>query len=214
MKTGLSSSALTISYGENSLQLPAVKLAQGDSLLLKGKSGSGKSTLLHSLSGLLPPEKGKVQWGGKDIYALAPQERDAWRGSEIGFVFQQFHLSPLLNVRENIDLSAWLSNKPIDTKWRATLLKRLGLSNLELRKVNEISHGQAQRVAMARALIHKPSIVLADEPTSALDDDNARAMISLLRIMCEEAETSLLVASHDARISSFFKQSMTLKAAA
>lgn len=214
MKTGLTCTALTISYGDFEVNLPTVKLARGDSLLLKGKSGSGKSTLLHTLCGLLKPKKGKVQFGSRDIYAMDAAERDAWRGSHIGFVFQQFHLSPLLNVRENIELSAWLSGAVVDEKWQAALFKRLGIQNLLTRKISEISHGQAQRVAMARALIHKPAIVLADEPTSALDDDTARATISLLRIMCEEAGTSLLVASHDARISSFFKQSMTLKASA
>lgn len=172
----------------------------GATVLLRGPSGSGKSTLLALLAGLLRPSAGRMVVAGTDITALDARRCDAWRGATLGFVPQRLHLSPGLTVRGNLELPYLCTGRAVDAARIAAVLGRLGLQGLALRRPPQLSVGQAQRVAMARALLLLPRLVLADEPTAHLDDDSARAVLALLGEMAREAQAGLLVATHDARV--------------
>jgi putative ABC transport system ATP-binding protein len=203
--------------GPDVLDVPALEVARGETVFLYGPSGSGKTTLLGLLAGVLRPGRGAVHVLGTDLATLSPGQRDAFRAQHIGYVFQQFNLIPYLSVRENITLPARLN---------AERRARLGGQTLELaaqqmaaelqieayleRPVTDLSVGQQQRVAAARALLGAPELVIADEPTSALDTDRREAFLTLLFASCAKAGATLVFVSHDLTLRPLFSRALDL----
>lgn len=194
-------------------------LQRGERVFLRGPSGSGKSTLLGLLGGVLQPSSGEIQLLGHAINEMSAGERDRFRGDQIGFIFQMFNLIPYLDVVENVMLPCRFSaireqritGQPIAEAKR--LLSALGLTdpNLLYRAVTELSIGQQQRVAAARALYGKPGLIIADEPTSSLDQDARENFLTLLMNECRAQGASLLFVSHDTQLGSRFDRVVTLK---
>ncbi|MBX3041408.1 MAG: ABC transporter ATP-binding protein [Bdellovibrionaceae bacterium] len=203
-------SNVEFSYGQQPvLRIPRFTMEKGERLFLHGPSGSGKSTFLEILSGILAPQKGEVRVLGQDLAAMTSSQRDRFRADHIGSIFQSFNLIPYLNVRDNIALGPAFSSvrrKPAAEldKERDEMLKALGIDHLFDRPVTRLSVGQQQRVAVARALLGGPEIVLADEPTSALDEDHREKFLKLLFELAEARGTSLIFVSHDRSIQRLF----------
>jgi putative ABC transport system ATP-binding protein len=203
------------------LDIDDLLIARGERVFLQGPSGSGKSTLLGLLGGVLVPQHGSVEILGNDLSARNGAERDRFRADHIGFIFQQFNLLPFLDVIENVTLPCRFSPKRSQSarsrsgtmEVEATrLLQALDLDPAMLcgRSVRELSVGQQQRVAAARALIGAPEIVIADEPTSALDEDMRARFLSLLIAECDQGHTTLVFVSHDSRLAPQFTRSIRL----
>jgi putative ABC transport system ATP-binding protein len=187
--------------GRKFARVPDIELTDGVSVALVGASGSGKSTALMAIAGVRRPAHGAIVVDRTDIWTLGSHTRDRFRGRRIGLVFQSFHLVDALSVRANIWLAAQCAGYPLhDPERLAALLDQLGLADIRDRRADHLSHGQAQRVAVARALINRPAVVLADEPTSALDDINADALIKLLTDSARSQKAALVVATHDRRV--------------
>lgn len=186
----------------------------GESIALVGRSGSGKTTALMAMAAIRPPTSGNIAIGGIDPWTLPSVTRDQFRCHCVGLVFQSFHLIDALSVAANIRLPAQCASRLIDRRIAArldtrpfdeterlhTLLDKLGLAGIATRRADRISHGQAQRVAVARALFNRPAVVLADEPTSALDDANAAALLDLLKKSAITEGAALVIATHDRRV--------------
>jgi putative ABC transport system ATP-binding protein len=181
---------------------------------LIGSSGGGKTTLLHLIAGILTPDSGRIVHGtGKptphaatmpdgwvDITRLTEAQRDVFRGRYIGYVFQTHHLLPGFTALENVLLGMSFSGRSPDRAWAKQLLGEVGLADRMNYKPEKLSVGQQQRVAVARALANRPKLVLADEPTGALDVRNAQQVLELIRNLCNEVGSSLLLVSHDSDI--------------
>lgn len=174
----------------------SLSVEEGEFVAIVGASGSGKSTLLNVLGALDKPTSGEIVIRGVDIAGLSPDEQTIFRRRNIGFVFQQFNLIPVLNVYENIVLPMKLDGRPIDQEYTERLMSALGLLDKKERLTNTLSGGQQQRVAIARALITKPAIVLADEPTGSLDSRTGTEVISLMKILSEKMHQTLIVVTH------------------
>lgn len=199
------------SYGtETVLDLAAWLVPEAGRALVRGPSGSGKSTLLALLAGLLRPIAGTVEVAGTRPDTLGEAARDSWRGRTVGIVFQTLHLIDALTVADNLRLARRLAQLSDDDALVDSLLRRLGLAGRGDDKPRRLSHGQAQRAAIARALITEPRLLLADEPTSALDDGNTETVIGLLEQQAAESGSALVIASHDGRITSRFDNVLTL----
>ncbi len=183
---------------------------KGEKVFLFGPSGSGKSTLLETLAAVLVPQKGSVQILGESLHQLSPSQRDRFRALHMGYIFQSFNLIPYLNIQENIELPLKLQGKEISQAEFARLTEKLGLKKFLDRKVTELSVGQQQRVAVARALIGKPQIILADEPTSALDYEHRENFLKILFEECERNQTTLIFVSHDLNLQKLFTRSVAL----
>jgi putative ABC transport system ATP-binding protein len=174
----------------------SLQLQAGEFLSVVGPSGCGKTTLLLIAGGLLRPDTGAVTIAGAEPYTLTPEQRSRFRGQHIGFVFQQFHLVPYLTVRENI-LSPVLAWWKGDRHERADqLLDRFGLTARRDHRPAELSTGERQRTALARALLHQPQLLLADEPTGNLDPENAELVLTTLRD-CANAGAGVILVTHD-----------------
>ncbi len=199
------------------LDIPSFALAAGERVFLHGPSGSGKSTLLALIAGVIVPQSGRILLEDTDLAALGSAERDRWRADELGFVFQQFNLLPYLSVLENVLLPLRFS-APRRQRLKATpeteaarLLTDLKLSPaLWKARADRLSIGQQQRVAVARALIGRPPLVIADEPTSALDADSQQAFLDLLFGECDQHGSALLFVSHDLRLAGRFDRQLAL----
>ena len=176
------------------------RAGRGEAWLLGGPSGSGKSTLLHLIAGLTAPTSGRIVVANQDLAALAPSERDRWRGRTVGLVPQRLHLVGAVSVADNLRLAQRLAGAARDDARIVALLQAVQVADLAHRLRGELSQGQAQRVAIARAVVNRPAVLLADEPTAALDDEHAAAALELLRAQAIEAGATLVVASHDARV--------------
>lgn len=195
---------LSVTYPK--ARAPAVRgfnitIEKGETVAFVGPSGSGKTTILAVLGTLLHEFKGSYEYEGKDISRLSATELNAFRGENIGFVFQQHALLPHLSVLENVLLPLQSSeSRSAGARSRALAsLEQLGLTGLENRFPRELSGGQSQRVAIARALIKNPALVLADEPTSALDDESAKLVMEELQSLSSAGRT-VVVSTHDARL--------------
>ncbi|MFN3590723.1 MAG: ABC transporter ATP-binding protein [Thermaurantiacus sp.] len=185
--------------GQSILDHVSLAVDAGVHHLLLGPSGSGKTTLLNLVAGLLTPDSGRVVVAGSEISSGAPSARDALRRQHIGIVFQTIRLVAALTVAENLALAQRLAGRP-DQSLLHRVLDRLGIARLAGSKPRELSQGEAQRAAIARAIVTRPTLLLADEPTSALDDGNAARVADLLLESAAETGATLLVATHDARL--------------
>ncbi|MBX3363912.1 MAG: ABC transporter ATP-binding protein [Phycisphaeraceae bacterium] len=201
------------SPGEWIIDIPELMLASGEQMLLTGASGSGKSTLLQLIAGLLEPQEGTIRIGGNDIFAVRSAARDRLRGKSLGMVFQTFNLLVGFSAMENVLAALMFSSIPRrehDARAR-TLLDRLDIIRRDAR-VEELSIGQQQRVAVARALACRPALVLADEPTASLDPANAAGAMDLMQDLCREQEAALLCVSHDPALTARFTRRDSLAA--
>lgn len=185
--------------GKAIARLPDLDLAPGRSLALVGPSGSGKSTALLALAGIRPPLAGTIRVEGTDLWAFGAARRDRQRGRRIGLVFQSFHLIEAVSVEDNLRLAASCAGLTPDAAHIGHLLDALDIAGLRRKRADRLSQGQAQRVAVARALVNRPALVLADEPTSSLDDGNAGALLALLARTARDEGAALLIATHDRR---------------
>ena len=208
----ISLSNLEHSYDKNnSIRFPDIVLPQGSQLLILGPSGCGKSTLLHILAGILTPLRGKVVLAGHDFTSLKERKRDEVRGKEIGIIFQRLYLSPSLTCLDALRAAQYFAGLATSDAESERLLSKLGLSFFTNKLPQTLSLGQAQRLAIARALINKPKIVLADEPTSALDDEHALSVANLLKEHSKNCGATLVIATHDARLKAIFENILLLK---
>lgn len=179
------------------VSVSSFSLEAGQQLALRGESGSGKTTFLHLIAGILAPDSGSVLLDGKDMAALAEHQRDRLRAASVGFVFQTFNLLQGFSCLENVALGMAFG-PGVDRKRAKALLERVGLGERLRYRPRELSSGQQQRVAVARALANRPKLVLADEPTGNLDRRNAAEVLKLMRETCRENGAALLLVSHDA----------------
>lgn len=206
--------AVEVRYaGSPRISLPAVHLAAGEHCLLLGPSGCGKTTLLHVAAGLLRPESGSVRVADTDLAALEGTALDRFRGRHIGIVFQRLHLIPSLTVLQNLTAAQYCAGLPIDAVAAHAALARLGIDNKAGVFPAQLSHGQAQRASIARAIVNGPRLILADEPTSSLDDANAMLVLDLLVQQAQDCNAVLLIATHDARTKYAIDQRIELWAA-
>lgn len=202
-------------YGAGESKVTALKAAsmtifEGDFISIMGPSGSGKSTLLHIISGLDNPTSGTVLYNNIDIHNGSDKMLSAFRRKEIGFIFQQFNLLPVLTVRENIIMPLLLDKKKPDENYLQELSSLLGLKNRLAHLPNELSGGQQQRVAIARALIAKPDIIFADEPTGNLDSKSGSEVMNMLCNIREKMNKTLVVITHDSRIAEMADRRFTI----
>jgi putative ABC transport system ATP-binding protein len=199
------------------LDIPALTIERGESVFVFGPSGSGKTTLLGLLAGILRADSGSVQALGHDLSQMSNSQRDHFRGSHVGYIFQMFNLIPYLTVAENIGLPCRLDaarrqrlgGVPLPQAV-AQVAERLGIEPLLKENVVNLSVGQQQRVAAARSLIGTPWLVIADEPTSALDSDHRERFIELLFENCRAAGSTLIFVSHDRSLMHLFSRSVSL----
>ena len=189
------------SYGAQTvLAIDAWQAAQGEHWLVLGPSGSGKTTLLHALAGILRPAAGSIVVAEQELAALSPSALDHFRGRHIGIVLQRLHLIPSLSVIENLLLAQYLSGMPQDRRRAEEVLASLDLAEKVNAKPHQLSFGQAQRVAVARAVVNRPRLLLADEPTSNLDDARCLQVLELLQTQARACNATLVIATHDQRI--------------
>jgi len=198
----LKSEKLCKIYGSNENEVRAldnvsVSIEDGEFVSIVGTSGSGKSTLLNLLGGLDRPTSGKVTVTGKDIFEMDDDALTIFRRRNIGFVFQNYNLVPVLNVYENIVLPIELDGSEIDKEFVDLVIKTLGLEHKLHAMPNQLSGGQQQRVAIARALSAKPSIILADEPTGNLDSKSGMDVVSLLKVTSQEFNQTIVMITHN-----------------
>ena len=199
------------------IDIPSLSLCKGEKLFIHGASGSGKSTFLKLTAGLLSPHRGEISVLGKNLTRLSAKERDRLRVDHLGFIFQDFNLISYLTVYENILLALKASPRRNSRIKRAPLYeiarlaKHLQIENHMKKPISKLSIGQQQRVAVARALIGSPEIIIADEPTSALDEDNATRFMELLMKEHQEEPFSLIFVGHDRRMASWFDRQVSLK---
>ena len=198
--------------GKAVIDLSNFSLPKGKHCLILGPSGSGKTTLLYSIAGLLQPFSGEVLIDNTDVVSLRGSERDAFRGRNIGIIYQTLHMIPALSLLDNILLAPYAAGAPKDIKRAEKLLEDMGLQGSIHKKPHELSQGQQQRAAIARTVFCKPKIVLGDEPTSALDDGFCALVMELLLDSAEKAGASLVIATHDHRIKKYFTKVITLGA--
>ena len=203
----LSARGLTKTYvmGKRSLEVLRgvdVDIARSDFLALRGASGAGKSTLLHLIGGLDTPNAGEIIFNGQSFADFSESKLTNFRNRSVGFVFQSYHLLPELTALENVCLPARIARISTEVaKKRATeLLTRVGLKDRLDHKSSELSGGEQQRVAIARALINEPVLLLADEPTGNLDSRTGSEIMELLQSLRTEKQTTLVIATHDARV--------------
>lgn len=198
-------------------RLPALHLRAGESLFIHGPSGCGKSTLLSLLCGITPARSGQVSVQGTDWRALPAHRRDAWRADHIGYIFQQFNLLPYLSPLDNVLLPCRFSARRRQgttaqggpQAQARTLLARMQLPEAAWQAPSaQLSVGQQQRVAAARALIGRPALVVADEPTSALDEATRDAFMATFLQACDEAQAAVVFVSHDQRLATHFQRSL------
>jgi putative ABC transport system ATP-binding protein len=198
-------------YGNaEALRLPQWTVAQGERWAVLGASGSGKTTLLHVIAGLVRPTEGEVEVSGEKLRKLDDARLDRWRGATVGIVLQALHLVRHLSVRDNLRLAQYLAHLPQDDLRIDDTLSSLGVGGKASRRPPELSQGERQRVAIARAVVNRPKLLLADEPTANLDDAAAVLAVDLLTEQAARHGATLVVATHDARVKTKFRERLEL----
>ena len=202
-------------YGSGENQVVALDkvdltVAPGDFISIIGPSGSGKSTLLHLLSGLDHPTSGSLTYDGQEIYTLPTPPLSAFRRRQMGFIFQQFNLLPVLTARENILMPLLLDKKQPDEGYLSQLAELLGIQNRLDHLPHELSGGQQQRVAIARALIAQPEVIFADEPTGNLDSKSGGEVMDMLKSIRDRMGKTLVIITHDNRIAAMADRRLTI----
>ncbi len=196
---------LTKIYGKKETKVIALdnvsfSVKKGEFVAIVGASGSGKSTLLHLIGGVDRPTKGKVYIDGKDIFALDDDKLAIFRRRQIGLIYQFYNLIPILNVEENITLPLALDNRKVSNEELENMLSHLGLGKRRYHLPNELSGGQQQRTSIGRALITRPTIVLADEPTGNLDSKSSDEIVALLKKSNKELKQTIIMITHNLEI--------------
>ena len=215
MSTFIQVSNLKFSFPNTNKQLLNIvdlNINQGEKIFLHGPSGCGKSTFLEIVSGVLSFNQGDVVIGENSLVKMSPRQKDQFRSKNIGYIFQNFNLLPYLNIFENITLPLHLNGKiknikNIQSEVEA-ICKKLGIAELLNQNVAQLSVGQQQRVAVARALVSQPQLILADEPTSALDFDHRDKFLKLLFEICSEKKITLIFVSHDHSLKTLFDRAI------
>ncbi|MFN0202223.1 MAG: ABC transporter ATP-binding protein [Bacteroidia bacterium] len=202
---------LTFSYSpQKTIHFPDLQVKQGEHFVILGKSGSGKSTFLHLLLGLLKAKTGEITVLGKNLREMKEREKDAFRGKNMGVIFQQAHLLKSLTVKQNIELVGKMTGIRIENQAVTEIMQRLNIENLANQFPGQLSVGEAQRVSIARALIHHPTLIFADEPTSSLDDENCQQVLDLLKKEAELHGATLCIVTHDLRVKERFSTFVVL----
>lgn len=196
------------------LRVESWRAAQGEQWLMLGPSGSGKTTLLHILAGILRPGAGRAVVAGEDLATMPAAKLDRFRGANIGIVLQRLHLMDSLTVLDNLLLAQWLAGATQDRARAREVLAGLDLADKAEAKPHQLSFGQAQRVAVARAVVNRPKLLLADEPTSNLDDARCTQVLELLQAQAAACGATLVIATHDQRVKSRIPNHHVLGAAA
>jgi putative ABC transport system ATP-binding protein len=194
---------LHLSYGRTvALAGADIEVYPGEILVLTGKSGSGKSSLLYCLAGVLKPDEGELLYRGESMIAMSDDQLSALRRSDFGFVFQFGELVPELSIAENVALPLRLNGASTKTiRSRVTeLLERLDIGQVEKKRPSEVSGGQAQRAAIARALVHRPSVVFADEPTGSLDAENSETVLQEFIFLARTSYASVVLVTHEPNV--------------
>lgn len=196
---------LTRVYGTGDTAVTALNDASfsveaGEFIAIIGSSGSGKSTLMHLMGGVDRPTSGTVKLQGQDIFARSDEQLAVFRRREVGLIYQFYNLIPVLDVVENMTLPVLMDGRPVNEQRLSSLVQALGLSGREHCLPNQLSSGQQQRVAIGRALMNAPSVVLADEPTGNLDSKNSAEIMSLLRASNKRFKQTLIVITHDENV--------------
>lgn len=199
----------------SSVALDAASLSvdAGEFVAVVGRSGSGKSTLLHCLAGIVTPTSGSIRFGGQRIDGWSERRRSDWRLRHVGLVFQFGDLVPELSLAQNAELPLLLAGaERREVRRRAAeMLERLEIADLARRRPAEVSGGESQRAAIARALVHRPAVVLADEPTGALDSTTGQLVLEALLAAAREQNSAVVLVTHEARLSSCCDREITLR---
>ena len=193
------------------IDIAEFRLDAGEHVALRGGSGSGKTTLLNLIAGILSPDSGEIRLDGENVAALSESKRDALRARRIGYIFQTFNLLQGFTALENVTLGMLFGGGTDHARARQ-LLERVGLKDRMNYRPRQLSVGQQQRVAVARALANRPKLVLADEPTGNLDARNASEALGLIQEVCRESGAALLVVSHDPNVLDRFERQVDLAA--
>lgn len=186
------------------LDIPEFRVAAGEQMVLVGQSGCGKTTLLHVIAGISRPDEGKVRIDDWDITLMPESERDRFRAERIGYVFQTFNLLVGFTALENVMLSMRFARGRMDRQRARTLLDRVGLSHRMTHRPTQLSVGEQQRVAVARALANKPQLLLADEPTANVDAGHQQQILDLIRQTCSEENVALIIVTHSNEVARQF----------
>ncbi len=189
-------------YGEGDTRVwglddVSLTIDKGEIVSIVGASGSGKSTLLHVMGGVDTPNSGNVIVDGRDITTLSDEEMSVFRRRKIGFVFQSYHLIPVLTVEENINMPILLDHRKPDREYIDHVMEMLGIKDRKKHLPSQLSGGQQQRVAIARALANRPALILADEPTGALDSKNGNEVMTLLQDSVRKLDQTLVIITHN-----------------
>jgi ABC-type lipoprotein export system ATPase subunit len=187
------------------VNVPSFNLNRGEQVALRGESGSGKTTFLNLIAGILAADAGQVAIDSTEMTALSEPRRDRLRAEKLGYIFQTFNLLQGYTVLENVVLGMSFGPAGVDRAHAADVLRRVGLGERLHHFPRQLSTGQQQRVAVARALVNRPKLVLADEPTGNLDRRNSREALQLIREVCREVGASLLLVSHDEQVLAQFE---------
>jgi len=201
-------------FGENqvkALDNVSLEIQNGEFIAITGSSGSGKSTLLHIIGSVDKPTSGRVLLEEYDIYQMNDEEQSKLRRKKIALIYQFYNLIPTLNVKENITLPTLLDGGKIDEAYLNELINLLGLSDRTNHLPNELSGGQQQRVSIGRALLNKPTVILADEPTGNLDSKNSKEIMELLKTANEKYKQTIIMVTHDQELAKYAKRIITIE---
>lgn len=186
------------------LDVPSFSIAPAEQVILLGESGGGKTTLLHCIAGIMQPTSGTITLDGVEVTKLSEAGRDRVRAAKIGYVFQTFNLLPGFTALENVRLGMTFGDGRHDLDRARSLLNRVGLGDREHHRPAQLSVGQQQRVAVARALANRPKLLLADEPTANIDPHNQQRIIDLIRETCQEEQVAILMVTHSLHVAEQF----------
>jgi len=186
------------------IDMPRLSISEGEQVVLRGESGGGKTTLLHLISGIVGADSGSIKLDGIELTKFSETGRDRIRAAKMGYVFQTFNLLPAFTALENVKLGMTFARKKMNLERAKELIERVGLSDRMHYLPSQMSVGQQQRVAVARALANKPRLLLADEPTANVDPANQDRIIELIQTVCREDNVAILMVTHSDEISSRF----------